>query len=1028
MDRILNIWTHSQRLPSRSIIGRRHTFGNTAQASLVALSFIAYLLTCSPSALTAADEPAASKSPLSTDDALKSFELASPDLKVELVASEPDVISPVAIAFGADLSMWVVEMRDYPYGPKPGTDERPKSRIKHLFDHNHDGRYETAVVFADELLFATGILPWKDGVIVTLAGEIAFFADRNDDGQMDYKESWFQGFSQDNSQLRANHPTLGPDGYIYVANGLRGGTIVATKSEWRDKALPLPLAGFDFRFNPLTGEYGAVSGHGQYGLCFDDYGNRFVCSNRNPVQHVVLEDHYTKRNPFFAVKSTVQDVAASGEQSKLYPISQTWTTSAMHANQFTAACGVTIFRGDGLPPENKGNAFTCDPTGNLVHRETLVAHGATFTSHPSDGQQEFLASTDSWFRPVDLANGPDGSLYVVDMYRAVIEHPDWMPVELRSRKDLYDGSDRGRIWRIKADELILPQERPDHPLHKLTVPQLVQLLDHRNSWHRDTAFRVLLERNRDEVLDVLKANWKQNKLTRSRLPVLWMMRLLDPRLTPAVLAWSEIDNRDPRVREQVVSTIGDNLDELLPDDVLNLVKEETDERVRFRLALDLSGRSPDATLSRRALIRLLDHGAEDPWLRVAVCTLKSDPAAAFLSELLDHWSMSKKAPAGAAELVESLSEIVGIQLDPKASRPILAKLVEFTPADWGDAATDVVALGVRGYGRGATRRGHSFTTYRSELSESERKLLSQLMKQVIATAADSEAPSSKRISAIRTLAYGDESDVVPALTDLALNSSDNPIRLAALDALSVIGAPAVGEKLMKSYPAQTPQIRRAIQDLLLTTDATSAMLLTALEKGEISPSEVDQTRQARLTKLKSKELSARAEKLFASSVSADRSEVLAKYQPAVRGKGDPTRGRAVFEKNCVTCHRVADIGINVGPEIGDTYNKTAEYLLQNILDPNRAVDANYFAFTVLTNQGKSYTGLIKSETAVSITIRMPEGKEESILRSDIEELKTNGQSLMPVGFEKTITVEQMTDLISFLKHWRYLEGSIPLPE
>ena len=176
------------------------------------------LLICGMNAIGAA-EPAAVISPLSTDDALKGFVLASPELKLELAAGEPEVVDPVAIAFGADGSMWVVEMRDYPYGPKPGSGDKPKSRIKRLFDHNHDGRFETATIFADELLFATGVLPFKDGVIVTLAGEITFFADRDDDGKADFKETWFQGFSQENSQLRANHPTFGPDGFIYVANG-----------------------------------------------------------------------------------------------------------------------------------------------------------------------------------------------------------------------------------------------------------------------------------------------------------------------------------------------------------------------------------------------------------------------------------------------------------------------------------------------------------------------------------------------------------------------------------------------------------------------------------------------------------------------------------------------------------------------------------------------------------------------------------------------------------------------------------------
>lgn len=806
------------------------------------------------------------QSPLSSDDAIKTFVLASSELKIELAASEPEVVDPVAIAFSADGSMWVVEMRDYPYGPKPGSGEKPKSRIKRLFDHNHDGRFETATIFVDELLFATGILPWKDGVIVTLAGEIAFFADRDDDGKADFKEIWFQGFTQENSQLRANHPTFGPDGFVYVANGLRGGSIVVAKPEWKKLNQPLPLAGFDFRFNPLTGEYGAVAGHGQFGLCFDDYGNRFVCSNRNPLQHVVLEDHFTKRNPYFAIKSTVQDVAAFGEQSKLYPISAAWTTSTLHANQFTAACGVTIYRGDGLPPENKGNAFICDPTANLVHRETLVPNGATFISHPSDGQQEFLACTDTWFRPVNLANAPDGSLYIVDMYRAVIEHPDWMPAELKTRKDLTDGNDRGRIWRVKSEEAVMPQERHDHPLDKLTIPHLIRLLDHPNSWHRETAVRLLLERDRDEVLDALKINWKQNRLTRSRLAVLWLIRALDPRLTPAVLAWSEIDNRDPRVREQVVSSIGDNLDELLPDDVAQLAADETDDRVRFRLALDLSGRSLDAAAERRALVRLLDRGVEDPWLQIAVGTLKADPPEALLTDILEHWLTLKKIPAGGPKLIEQLSQIAGAQLEPKAVQPILATLLQFESVNLEEARIDLPAAGIRGFGQAASRRGLSFTPFRDELSPADRDRFNELVGRLRHIAGNPENALQSRFAAIRTLPFAETDQVVAPLLDLALYGTEIPIKLASLDVLAMLSDSQIATKLMAAFDAQTPQLRRAILDVMLSTETRTELLLDALEQGVIKVTELDPTRQIRLTRHRNKALSSRAEKLFQSAI------------------------------------------------------------------------------------------------------------------------------------------------------------------
>ena len=995
------------------------------------LWMLATLVTVPLSMVAAQDKAplAAVKSPLSTDEALKSFALASPDLKIELAAAEPEVVDPVAIAFGNDGAMWVIEMRDYPYGPKPGSGEKPRSQIKRLFDKNQDGRFETSTVFVSDILFPTGVLPWRDGIIVTLAGEIAFFADRDGDGHAEFKETWFTGFSQENSQLRANHPTFGPDGWIYVANGLRGGTIVAAKPEWKAKGQPVALAGFDFRFNPLTGEAGAVSGNGQFGLCFDDYGNRFICSNRNPVQHVVLEDQYIRRNPFLAVKKTVHDVAAFAENSRLYPISRAWTTSTLHANQFTAACGIQFYRGDALPPEFLNNAFTCDPTGNLVHREVLTPVGATFTSHSADENQEFLASTDTWFRPVNLANAPDGSLYVVDMYRAVIEHPDWMPNELKTRKDLLDGNDRGRIWRIKSIEPNTLQERPDEFIDKLSTKEMIELLEHRNAWHRETAMRILLERNPHEVRDLLKANWKQNKLTRSRLRVLWMLRILESRLSPAVLAWSETKNRDAKVREHVAAAIGENLDELLGEEAaMDLVEDETDDRVRFRLALDLSGRSDDARVGRKLLIHLLDHGAEDPWLRIAVATSRCSPPESLIIELLDHWQATGATPDGGVELIEELSEVAAAQMAPETSKTYFKSLLTFeSPTLSTQVVHDLQLAGLRGFGQGAARRSNSLMSHLDQIGDAERPLIQPLVTRALDEVIDAETPLARRLLILKTLRHLPNQAVVKSVLDLALSSEEVPLRLAALDAVSPSSDVSIGTRLLEAFDSQTPQLRRAILDVLFANESRTLLLLDKLEQNLIKPAEVDITRQPRLTKHRNPAIATRAAKLF-SGASTDRAEVMTKYQPALEIKGDPVKGRAIFEKNCVACHRVANLGVNVGPDIGDSRDKTPAYLLTNILDPNRAVDANFFSYTLVTKQGRILTGLVKSETASSITIRLPEGKDETVLRGDVEELKSSGQSLMPIGMEKTISVEQMADLINFLKNWRYLDGAVPLAE
>src|SRR6476659_1572245 len=219
-------------------------------------------------------EPAEVKSPLSPEESLKHFQL-DPLLSIELVAAEPQVVDPVAMRFDEDGRLWVAEMRDYPLGPIKKTDGKrtekdaePMSQIKILEDKNGDGRFETATVFADKLLFVTGLQPWKGGVIVTLSGKVAYMKDTDGDGKADVNETWFTGFTEANSQLRANHPTFALDNHIYIANGLRGGMVVNhlkkllasggrkppdTKGE-NVGDTPINISGMDFRFDPLTGD------------------------------------------------------------------------------------------------------------------------------------------------------------------------------------------------------------------------------------------------------------------------------------------------------------------------------------------------------------------------------------------------------------------------------------------------------------------------------------------------------------------------------------------------------------------------------------------------------------------------------------------------------------------------------------------------------------------------------------------------------------------------------------------------------
>jgi putative membrane-bound dehydrogenase-like protein len=404
------------------------------------------------SALMAAPLP----SPLSPEEALKAFE-AAPGLRVELVAAEPLVASPCAIAFDSKGRLFVAENRGYPIGPKAG--EKPAGVIAMLEDTDKDGRMDKRTVFADGLTFPNGVLPWDGGLIVTCAPDVLFLKDTDGDGVADERRVLLTGFATTGStQLRVNAPTIGPDGWIYLAAGLSGGTITCPEYPERQ---PLKMTS-DIRFHPKTLEVELVDGKSQYGMSFDVFGNRFICMNRVPVQHVVFDSKWLKRNPRLAFSETVQDCnernAFNGMNGghdgvRLFPISSNITTADGHAGSFSAACGVKVWQGKSLlTPECVAAVFSCDPTGNLVHADQLTAKGATFTASPLYQGREFLASRDDWFRPVFLAKGPEGAMYVADMYRKVIEHPDYLPEVVRKHTDFETGKMMGRIWRVRADK------------------------------------------------------------------------------------------------------------------------------------------------------------------------------------------------------------------------------------------------------------------------------------------------------------------------------------------------------------------------------------------------------------------------------------------------------------------------------------------------------------------------------------------------------------------------------------------------
>lgn len=982
--------------------------------------------------LAAAGAQAGGAEPLSPQAALAAFQV-HPDCRVELVAAEPDVIDPIHIAFDCAGRLWVVEYSDYPHGPREG--QPGLSRIRVLSDDDGDGRYERPVVFADQLLFATGLLPWRDGVIVTTAGSVLFLRDSDGDGRADDAQEWFAGFKQENPQLRANHPTLGLDNHVYIASGLRGGEVGPGK-DWAtafhhppDQPLPEPvsLSGRDFRFDPLTGAFESVSGPGQFGLAFDDWGRRFVCDNRHPCKQLLFEDFHLRRNPQVAIPQVFEDVLPAGEHSRLFPLSRTWTTSNLHANQFTAACGLCLSRGDALPPEMSGNAFVCDPTANLVHRAILEPCGSTFTSRVDRPGVEFLATADEWCRPVNLTIGPDGALYVVDMYRAVIEHPQFMPEELQNRPDLLWGRDRGRIWRVVSRSASVPSPTAaPRPQPRHSTAELAAFLAHPNAWQRETAQRLLLERRTpaDEDVRVL-SDMLAHPSPHGRAHALWVLAGWKALSREQLLA--RLQDASPRVREQAARIAGRGAidDPALAGALADIAAASDDGALRLAAVLALAAVETEADYAP-LLAQLAMETADDPWLQYGLQLAAHDPGGVS-EHLVRLVAESREASAHQAEPAPDDPRLAALlrgwaELTARQQREAGAfRVLKVSHEAFAPGAPLALAL-MRGLCTGLRGQRLPVVETLMQAGPWAQDYLSDLFAQAAAAAGEGGETDQSDAVALLEFAPWEQARVLLAVFPAHPQAAR---RRQALEVLGRRREPEIGPALVSNLAALTPEQRSAQMAAVFSQPERISLLLEELEAGRCSPRLIDPARAKQLTTHRDAALRERALKLFAESTPAARRQVLAEYAACLTLEADPHRGREIFKAQCSTCHRIGEIGVDVAPDISDTRTKSREYLLTSILDPNLAIDANFFSYTLIDRDGVVHTGVIATETATSVTLKQPEGKVVTIPRDQIEELRSTGQSLMPEGLERNITLQQMADLLSFLKNWRYMDGSVP---
>jgi len=465
--------------------------------------------------------------PKSPEEALASFRVR-PGFKVELVAAEPVVMDPIAFDWGTDGRLWVVEMGDYPLGLDG--QGKPGGVLKVIEDTDGDGRFDKAIPFLEGVPFPSSVMPWRKGALIAAAPDLFYAEDTDGDGRADFKKVLLTGFTPGNQQHRFNGFEWGLDGWIYAANGDSGGRV---KSLVTGKVIS--ISGRDIRFRPDTGELETVSAQTQFARRRDDWGNWFGNNNPTWLWHVTLPEHYLRRNPRLAVKRVLHVLANYEDSTRVFPASpamvrpnQPWSL-----NHVTSACSPCPYRDDLFGPDFATSVFISEPVHNAIHREVLLRDGAGFTSHraPGEEQSEFLASTDNWFRPITVKTGPDGALYIADMYRFVLEHPEWISAEMQARLDLRAGADKGRIYRVRPEGKPL---RAIPNLAAMTSRELVAAMNHPNGWQRDMAQRLLMERADPATPEALVQLFSVTHAPQVRVQALATLGGLKA-LTPAIL-------------------------------------------------------------------------------------------------------------------------------------------------------------------------------------------------------------------------------------------------------------------------------------------------------------------------------------------------------------------------------------------------------------------------------------------------------------------------------------------------------------
>ena len=929
--------------------------------------------------------------PKSPQTSLQSIE-TRPGFRVDLVASEPLVMDPVDVAWGPDGKMWVAEMADYPLGID--NKGKPGGRVATVSDSDGDGKYDKRVVFAQGLETANTVLPWRDGALVVAPPTIWFMRDQNGDGIADEKRILYEGFGRGNEQHRVNGLAWGLDGWIYVGNGDSGGTIRS-----KITGQQLALGGSDLRIRPDTGELERATGRTQHGRNRDDWGN-WIAGNNSNAWHIILEDHHIRKNTLISQPNSRNPITGV---INLYPASQVlshWSgyrpPPAGSPGKLTSGCGYTFYRGSLFDGIVKPSIYFSCPVHNCIHREVIEWNGVRMkTSRAKDeSNSEFLRSKDSWFRPTAIRNGPDGAFYVADMYRLVIEHPEWIDKQLTKEMiedgRLRAGHDKGRIYRV------WPEGRKLHPVRKLSgmnAEQLAEAIDSPNAWQRDTAHMMLTwlrEEERKSAEAPLRRTVSLGKSAAARVQAVSALADLGLITKKDVLSGFKDQHHGVRRNALRVGSQSLSQDPQLANGMIRLL-EDKDSQVRREAAYALGNyRSKEVA---RALGKFIAAHPKDPYLRTAALTAASNFPEEVLLTVLDLQESPEKSVI--------INEL--IKLSGSKSKELISKIISRFSGEKLKDPSRIKAL--------------AMILETAGIDERTNRELKGVLDSTWKIATDPDHDLEVRIASVNLIGLSgiEVEKERMALFELLNVSQPATLQASSCKALLRKGDAKAAGKMLQEWKNHSPALRQVMIDEMVRRKSLTMLFLKMAKENDELRSSIDLTRRQLLLTHNDDEISKLAKESLQENSRPARAEVLKRYGPTINKPGDKLKGKALFVSHCSSCHRLDGTGTALGPDLAALSNRAPQTYLNGILDPNQGVDGDWIQFIAKTKKDLTFMGSVTEETSASVTITGVTGERTKIPKNDLVSLVSNGRSLMPEGLESVISIQQMPDLLAYLQ-------------